>query len=98
VLGVLDVQRTTVGSLTEADANVLQLVANQVAIALQNARQYVMTQQRAERQVLINRIGQQIQSTDTIEEAMQVAVRELGRALAADYTEVHLTDELPTNG
>ena len=98
VLGVLDVQRTTIGSLTEADANVLQLVANQVAIALQNARQYVLTQHRAERQVLINQIGQQIQNTNSIDEALQVAVRELGRALATDYTQVHLTDELPTNG
>lgn len=97
VLGVLDVQRTTIGSLTEADANVLQLIANQVAIALQNARQYVLTQQRAERQVLINQIGQQIQNATSIDEALQVAVRELGRALGTDYTQVHLTEELPTN-
>lgn len=95
VLGVLDVQRTTPGSLTEADANVLQLIANQVAIALQNARQYVITQQRADRQVLINKIGQQIQNTTTIDEALQVAVRELGRALKSDHTRVHLTDEQP---
>lgn len=94
VLGVLDVQRTSMGSLTEADTNVLQLIANQVAIALQNARQYVVTQQRAERQLLINKIGQQIQSTTAIDEALQVAVRELGRALGSDYTRVHLTNEI----
>lgn len=94
VLGVLDVQRTSMGSLTEADTNVLQLIANQVAIALQNARQYVVTQQRAERQLLINKIGQQIQSTTAIDEALQVAVRELGRALGSDFTRVHLTNEI----
>ncbi|MEM7118954.1 MAG: GAF domain-containing protein [Chloroflexota bacterium] len=96
VLGVLDVQRTTAGSLTESDANVLQLVANQVAIALQNSRLYALTQRRADWQSRINTIGQEIQSTDTIEEAMQVAVRELGRVLQMDYARVQLQVEPDT--
>lgn len=98
VLGVLDVQRTTAGSLTEADANVLQLVANQVAIALQNARLYAFTQQRADRQSRINSIGQQIQGTSSIEQAMKVAVRELGRALDMDYARVYLDLGIEENG
>ena len=93
VLGVLDVQRTTAGSLTEADANVLQLVANQVAIALQNSRLYALTQRRANWQSRVNTIGQEIQSTDSVEEAMKVAVRELGRVLQMDYARVQLQIE-----
>lgn len=40
-VGVLDVQHNVVGSLGEQDADLLGSIANQVAIALQNARQYV---------------------------------------------------------
>ncbi len=44
VLGVLDVQHDVIGGLKPEDANLLQSIANQVAIALQNARQYEQTQ------------------------------------------------------
>ena len=90
VLGVLDVQDNEVGGLTEVDVDLLQSIANQVASALQNARAYQLTQQQVAREALITNINQQIQSTTKVEEALQVAVRELGRALDTD-TSVRLT-------
>jgi signal transduction histidine kinase/methyl-accepting chemotaxis protein len=47
VLGVLDVQHNVAGGLKQQDAEMLQSVANQVAIALQNARLYADTTKRA---------------------------------------------------
>ncbi len=41
VLGVFDVQSTTVDDFTEEDANIYTTLAAQVAVALQNARLYV---------------------------------------------------------
>lgn len=84
VLGVLDVQDDVANGLGEADADLLQSIANQVAAALQNARTFQQAQQLARREALIADISQRIQSTTNIDEALQVAVREMGRALGAE--------------
>ncbi len=49
VLGVMDVQSTQPEAFDQDDVSVLQNVANQVAIALENARAYVLQREAAER-------------------------------------------------
>ena len=99
VLGVLDVQHNVVNGLTQDDVDLLQSIANQVAIALQNARLFEQTQKRAEHEALINTISHKIQSATTIEGVLQVAAQELGQALETQKTSVQLSGTMSiTNG
>lgn len=97
LLGVLDVQQNVVNGLSKVDLDVLQSIASQVAVTLVNARLYDETQQKAERERLINKINQKILGTTSVERAMQVAVREVGRAVEAKHTIVQL-DRTKTSG
>lgn len=90
VLGVLDVQQDEVGALQQEDADLLQSIANQIAVALQNTRIYAQVQHQASREALIAAIGQRIQHTSTTEDALKIAVREVGRAIGMRRTTVSL--------
>lgn len=99
LVGVLDVQHNKINGLKQEDIDLLQSIANQVAIALLNARSYTKAQERADREAQITTIGQKIQSTTTIEAALQVAARELGRSLGMNNIRVTLdASSLGENG
>lgn len=54
-IGVLDVQNTKPGAFTENDANTLSILADQIAVAIENARLFGQTQQaRDEAEALYN--------------------------------------------
>ncbi len=96
MLGVLDVQQDTVDGIHDEDVRMLQSVANQFAIALRNARLYAETQKTADQQMLVNEINQKIQQATTVENALQIAVREVGRATESEYAAVQLSDFMDT--
>jgi GAF domain-containing protein/HAMP domain-containing protein len=99
VLGVLDVQQNELGSLTEVDTQLLELVANQVAIALRNARLYEDVQKQAKRESITNAINQRLQTAPDIDSVLQIAAQELGKALNSQRTTVQLgTPESDNNG
>jgi PAS domain S-box-containing protein len=90
ILGVYDIQSDELDRFTDEDVSIQTTLASQVAVALQNARSYQQAQQLAEHESLINVIGQRIQGTTSVEDALQVAVRELGRALGAKQASIQL--------
>jgi GAF domain-containing protein len=71
---------------TEIDVNIKTTLAAQVAVALQNARTFEQAQSQAKRESMLNTIGQKIQSATSVEAVLQIAARELGRALDAPLT------------
>lgn len=90
VLGVLDVQHDVRDGLGEDDAALLESLAGQVAVALENARLLQEAQERAEQAAVMNVIGQRIQRATSVEEVLQVATRELALALNSDRARVQL--------
>jgi GAF domain-containing protein len=99
VLGVLDVQHSRVNGLKEDDVTLLESIAVQVAISLQNARSYEESRSQAEMESLVNVIGQKIQRATTMEDTLQTAIRELGTAIGASRVKASLhpaTSAVPT--
>lgn len=92
VIGVLSVQDTDrEGRFTEGDVNLLRTISSNVAVAIQNARSFIEVRKRAERETMVNLIGQKIQGATTVQGALQTAVQELGIALKARRTFVELS-------
>jgi GAF domain-containing protein/PAS domain-containing protein len=96
LLGVIDIQDEEVERFTAEDVNIMTTLAAQVAVSLQNARSFARAQRQAEREALINAISERIQATNSVESALQVAVREIGRALGANQTAIRLGLERKT--
>lgn len=90
LIGVLDVQHDVKDGLDEHDVELLESIAIQIAIALQNAELYDNAQRTADRETRVNIIQQRIQQADTIEGVLQIAARELGEALGSQRTTVQV--------
>jgi PAS domain-containing protein/putative methionine-R-sulfoxide reductase with GAF domain len=90
LLGVMDFQDVAVNRFSPEDINIMTTLSTQVAVSLQNARSYARAQRQAEREALINTISERIQATNSVESALQVAVREIGRALGANQAAIRL--------
>jgi GAF domain-containing protein len=88
VIGVLDVQSEIIGRFTEVDVNIKTTLASQIAVAVQNARNFEQSKRQAEREAAVNLITQRIQNTTSVENALQVAARELGHILGMKPTAV----------
>ena len=97
LLGVIDVQDVEADRFTQERYQHFDTLAPQVAVSLQNARSYARAQRQAEREALINAISERIQATNSVENALQVAVREIGRALGAQHTAIRLGLEHQTS-
>lgn len=92
-IGVIHVQDQMEGRLwSEDEISMVNSIANQVAVALENARLFESTNRRAERERKVLQITAKIRSTNDPQEMMQIAVRELQEALHATRTQIYVRD------
>jgi GAF domain-containing protein len=90
LLGVLDVQSDTADYFNEEVQSVLELMASQISTAISNARLFEIADRTSRHERAVGAIDRKIQNAVDMDEILQVAVRELGKALRVPYTAVEL--------
>ena len=100
VIGAMSIHSNKFEAYTQNDVNLLNGIATYFAVAWQNATLFNETRRRADRERLVHEITQKIQTTTSVEKALQATVQELGRALKSRYTQIqlHIDDEDTVNG
>ncbi len=93
VVGFINLLSAAPGFFNATHAERLQAFANQAAIAIENARLYAETQQRAERMAVLNDIGQAIASVLGEAQLAEMIFVQARRVLDADAGYIALYDE-----
>jgi len=81
VIGVLNVESDELDAFDRNDLAILQSIANQAAIAIQNARLFASEQRRAEQFRLLSELGARITSLVTVAELLDQTVRLVNEVL-----------------
>ena len=90
VLGTLDVQSNEVDHFTADVQFIIETLANQIAPAIDNARLFETTSQSSRHEQALSHITQSIQNANSVDEILQTAVKELGKALRVPQTAIEL--------
>lgn len=90
VLGVLNIESEE--PFTEEDAAGIQIIADQLAVAIEHARLFETEQRRAARISAINRIGRLITSSLSLDEIIQTAVEAINEHLRYHNVALLLVD------
>jgi GAF domain-containing protein/HAMP domain-containing protein len=93
VIGALDVQHTNTNAFSLDDIAVLQILTDQLAVAIQNARLFQETLRRVEREQTVLELTDVIRSSDDVEGMLQTAVQEMRRVFGAERSRIRLLDQ-----
>jgi PAS domain S-box-containing protein len=92
-IGFLNVNSTTPNFFGPQQAEQLRMFANQVAIALENARLYEESRQRVRELSLLYETGEMVSGTLALDEMLDVALKAVREALGFDFVVISLVDE-----
>lgn len=81
IFGALDVQSRQVNAFSQEDVNVLQILADQLAIALVNAEMFTKTQELLNKHRLLREISVNASASTTLEEALVSVVKGLRESM-----------------
>ncbi len=93
VIGVLDAQSAQLAAFAPIDLFTLQTIADQLAVAIENARLYAETRRRAERLAVVNRVAAAAGATLRLDELLPTVYREVAPVFRADAFFIALYDE-----
>ncbi|MBL7184089.1 MAG: GAF domain-containing protein [Anaerolineae bacterium] len=92
VIGVLDVQSDRLDYFDESDLVVLQSLAYQAAVAIENARLFAERERRIDEMAVLNEVGQAISSTLQLDELLDLIHRQVSRVMDATNLYIALYD------
>lgn len=95
VIGALDVQSASPNVFASEDMAILATIADQLAVAIQNANLFDRTARTARRERLVGEITNKIRAASSVEAMLQTAVAELRQALGVSHGVVKLGPTAP---
>jgi len=93
ILGALDVQSRQVNAFTEEDINVLQILADQLAVALINADLFAKTQELLGKHRLLRQVTVAANTSTTLEDALVNVVSGLRTSQVGDRIAIMMVDD-----
>ncbi|HIC89415.1 MAG TPA: GAF domain-containing protein, partial [Anaerolineae bacterium] len=93
VIGVLNAESDELDAFSDADMQLLSTLAEQAALAFENARLYWEAQRRAERLAVVNRIAQAVSATLRLDDLVETVYQEITRVFHADAFSLALYDQ-----
>lgn len=93
ILGALDVQSDQIGAFDAESTNVLQLLSDQLAIALSNATYFSQTQDYISKQRLLYEITSSAATGTTVKESLHSVAHSITQALPGELVSIYLLDQ-----
>lgn len=93
VVGVMNIARAEPGGISEAKLRVLHLLADQAAIAVENARLHAETERRAEQLAVLHELDRAITASLRIDDVYHAFARHTARLLPYDRMAIALVEE-----
>ncbi len=93
VIGVLDVQSVELGAFSQDDVSILQTLADQLAVAVENARLYQNERRRTAQLSVVNQVARQAASILDLEQLLQETVAAIQQRFNYYHVGLFLLDE-----
>jgi GAF domain-containing protein/HAMP domain-containing protein len=94
VIGAMDVQHTTPHTFSEDDIAVLEILGDQLAVAVQNAKNYEEALHRAKREQAVMDITMKVRSRANIDDMLRTAAKEMQQTLGARRVKIQLAEDM----
>src|SRR5579859_1126580 len=88
-IGAIEVE-VSAGARQSDTLEMLQSVAQRLALSVDNARLFEQTQERAQQELQVNAISARLQAVNSMDDLIRITVSELGQALGASEASIRL--------
>jgi len=91
VIGVLEIERDGTRPWSDDDIAMAETLIDRLALAVENARLYEQATLAAEREHIVNRIAQNVQEAESVDDILRAALSDLSTVLGASRGIVQIT-------